>query len=387
MRESLADPALARHAGRFVWLELDFDKPGNQPFIAGHGVMSTPSLFVIDPAEETATAAHLGGLTLPELERFLDEGERAFRARAGAATNSARRDASPQDAALARADDLLGRGRARDAAAAYRDALRLAPRDWPGRGDLVERVVTTLRGAGRNQECAETAAAEASAMIRGAPFASAVCFGLQCAENGGDAPWAKRARAALEPLAAEAVSIPSILRDVRFQTYQTLMDLASDGGDDATVRRWGEAWLHEIETTTPASDDERSALDIARVDAASILGTPGRVLPALAASERAMPGNYNAALRFAQMAVAAKRYDDALAACERGLAHVTGPLGRSWLLQVEARALSGKGDVKGASAALVEARKAASLIGSEMMREHNLSMIDRMLSATAKEAP
>jgi hypothetical protein len=54
-------------------------------------------------------------------------------------------------------------------------------------------------------------------------------------------------------------------------------------------------------------------LDIARVDAAQLMGNPLRVLPALLASAKAMPNNYNASLRQAQMQLSAGRYDDASA--------------------------------------------------------------------------
>ena len=75
------------------------------------------------------------------------------------------------------------------------------------------------------------------------------------------------------------------------------------------MKRWGEEWLAELDATRPADDDERSALDIARVDAARVMGQPLRVLPDLIASEKAMPGNYNASLRVAQMQLAAGRRD------------------------------------------------------------------------------
>ena len=42
MRVTLSDPSLARQAGRFVWLELNYDDEGNQPFLARHGVQETP---------------------------------------------------------------------------------------------------------------------------------------------------------------------------------------------------------------------------------------------------------------------------------------------------------------------------------------------------------
>jgi hypothetical protein len=70
---------------------------------------------------------------------------------------------------------------------------------------------------------------------------------------------------------------------------------------------------------------------------------PKRILPALIASERAMPDNWNASLRVAQMESAAKNYAEAIAACNRGLSRTPCPAGRSWLLQTKADALTQKG--------------------------------------------
>jgi hypothetical protein len=371
MRETLNDASLAGQAGRFVWLELDFDKPGNQSFIARHGVSYTPTLMVLDPADERATATHVGGMTLSELHLFLDQGERGVRGKA----------ASAADAALARGDELAGRGGQTEAAAAYREALRLAGPEWPARSHAVRELTWTLLNGGKSQECAETAAAEAPRMPRERVFASVVLSGMSCAGQGGSAAWAESARKTLEPLAVEAVALPAALRDDRYELYQQLMDAALRRDDAAAVARWGERWLDEIETTTPTGDDERSALDIARVDAASYLETPARVIPALAASERAMPASYNASLRLAQMANAAQQYDDALAACDRGLAHVTGPIGRSWLLRTKAHALEGKGESARARATLEEASKAARTIGLASMRDMNVRMIDQEIEA------
>jgi hypothetical protein len=36
MRATLRDDALASHAGRFVWLELNYEDPRNAPFLETH---------------------------------------------------------------------------------------------------------------------------------------------------------------------------------------------------------------------------------------------------------------------------------------------------------------------------------------------------------------
>jgi len=363
MKAELEDASLARYAGRFVWLELDFDRPANQPFIARHGVTYTPSLFVIDPADERTTAMQLGGLTLPELQQFLIRGERGVMTKAR----------TPADASLARGEAFLGRGQLPEAIAAFRDALRLGGKSWPEHDRAVASLTWALLSHGDRQQCAEIAITEVPRMVRGETFARVVLAGLSCASSGAQ-------RKILEPLAAEAAVLPSTLRDHRFQLYQQLMAAAQQRNDRAALQKWGDRWLAEIDATKPVNDDERSALDVARDDAAGLLGQPARVIPALIESERAMPANYNASLRLAQMELDAKRYRDAIAACDRGLAHVTGPLGRSWLLTTKAHALLAAGDPTATRGALEEALRAAKEIGVKQARERNAASIKKELS-------
>lgn len=374
MRATLADARLARFAGRFVWLELDFDKPGNQAFMARHGVMNTPTFFVLDPADEHATATQFGAMTLPELKQFLDRGERGVTAK----------PKTPAEAALARGDELLATERRSEAADSFGEAIRLGGSRWPERNRAVGSYAFALMSSGQSQPCAEIAVAEAPRMTRNEMFGRVVFAGLSCVSQDPSAAWARAANRVLEPLAAEAITLPSTVRDHRFQLYQTLMSIAQARGDKATAARWGDRWLSELDATRPASEDERSALDIARVDAASILGDPSRVLPALIASEQAMPNNYNASLRRAQIEVLAGRNDDAIAACDRGLVHVTGPFGRSWLLQTKADALVQKGRLAEAHRVLEEALRAAQAIGVGMARDMSVTMITNALKKTQK---
>jgi tetratricopeptide (TPR) repeat protein len=269
-----------------------------------------------------------------------------------------------------------------EAASEYRRALSLAGKGWGERERAVRALTWSLMTGRQYRPCAETAAKEAPGMSRGAMFASVVLSGLSCANQGGGQRL--NVLKTLEPLAAEAAALPATLRDERFQLYQQLMHAADARGDTAALERWGARWLADIEAAKPASDDEQSALDIARVDAVSLLKRPASALPALEASEKAMPGNYNASLRLAQMATDAKRYDEAVAACDRGLVHVTGPIGRAWLLQTKAEALTGKGDATGARAALLEALTSAREIGQEPMRSHTVERITRALSESAR---
>src|SRR5262245_22293103 len=124
------DPALARHAGRFVWLELDNEKAKNAPVSKRLDVRALPTFFVLDPATEKVALRWVGGATVAQLEKILDDGRLAVE-RGGPAPTPAKSAApSAADRALARADSLYGAGANPQAAAAYGQALAAAPAGW-----------------------------------------------------------------------------------------------------------------------------------------------------------------------------------------------------------------------------------------------------------------
>src|SRR5262249_14382804 len=116
MRAELADASLARYAGQFVWLALDFDKPENQIFVVGRGVPYTPTFYVLDPRDEHPLATQLGAMSLAELTAFRERGEHEMLAKTR----------TPAEAVLAKGDDLFAHNQAAAAAKAYAEALRLS---------------------------------------------------------------------------------------------------------------------------------------------------------------------------------------------------------------------------------------------------------------------
>src|SRR5215471_8352306 len=149
MRAELADTALTRNAGRFVWLELNFDSPANREFLQRRSIVATPTLLVLDPADERATATHFGGLARAEFMRFLDQGAYGIQVRA----------TSPADSALARGEAHLGLGELDAAIKSYRDALRLGTPSWPHREHAVAQLTKALHANGDAQAGATLAAA------------------------------------------------------------------------------------------------------------------------------------------------------------------------------------------------------------------------------------
>lgn len=368
MRDLLAHADLARYAGQFVWLELNYDSKENRPFFTKYGAYATPTFFIIDPLDEKIVATQTGAMSLPELTQFLGRGE--------ALVSTVKQ--TPADVALKRGDALLAQQPA-EAAKAYEEALRLAPPDWSTRELASASLVVALQDSSQWQRGAEIAAIEAIRMQQNELFARTVVAGMWCLASADPAPWWETAVGRLKPLAERALSFSTTVRDHRDAIYRTLMYISVRRHDSAAASKWGDRWLAELDAIEPRDDEERSALDIARVENIQVFGDPKRILPALTASERAMPDNYIASLRLAQMESAAEDYDEAIKACDRGLARSPGSNGRAWLLQIKARALRQKGKMPEARRALEQALPAAQSIPDKMSRDMNVRMIKSAL--------
>ena len=366
----MAHADLARYAGQFVWLELNFDTAKNRAFLDKYGAVGTPTFYIIDPQDAKVVATESGAMSYAEFVSFLDRGAHMVLSRAQA----------PADLALARGDALLAR-RPLEAAAAYRDALRLSPPGWPKREIAEASIVSALQSGNQARICAEMAAKETSHMMRGPVFARTVISGMWCLVSSDNKQWIKKQAQTLRPLAEEALSLRTTERDHRDELYRTLMILALSEDDRVTTAQWGDRWLTELDAIRPTSDEERMAVDIARVESIDVFGDPKRILPALLDSELAMPYSWNASLRVAQMENKARDSDATIAACNRGLARSPGPLGKSWLLQIKADALRTTGQPAEAERALEAAEQAALAIPLRRTRDNNLRQIRQALGS------
>jgi len=110
------DKALGRQAGRFVWLSINTEKRENAAVLAKYPFQASPTLFVIDPVAEKVVLKYVGGATVTQLQRILDDGARA------AAHGRHGRDGRKPDEWLAKADAFYSAGRNKEAAEAYRIA-------------------------------------------------------------------------------------------------------------------------------------------------------------------------------------------------------------------------------------------------------------------------
>ncbi|MFY0571893.1 thioredoxin family protein [Archangium lansingense] len=312
------DEALARHAGRFVWLELNTDLPSNALFQEKYPVEFWPTFFIIDPREEKALVRFAGSATVPQLEKLFEDGERAY---SGAAQGP--------EALLARGDALYGEGKSAEAADVLAQALAEAPADWSRRGRALESTLTAQYGAKRLEACARTALAELPKVPHSASWANAAVLGLSCAlqvpeEGTADA---QALRESLEAKAREALS-PDIAMpgDDRSGVYDVLVQARQAAKDEVGAKALAGQWLTflEGEAARAPTPEQRTVFDSHRIGAALLLGDPMRVVPAIEQSEKDLPDDYNPPARLANLYRRLGRLDDALAASTRALSKVQG---------------------------------------------------------------
>lgn len=354
-------PSLAKHAGRFVWLAVDTEREANGAFLDRFPVEVWPTTFVVDPRTERAALKWVGSANAAQIERLLDDGERSVR---GAPAEGA-------DLALARADRLTGENQPREAAAAYREALDRGGAAWPGRARAVESLVAAHLGARDDAACAAAARELVPALARGPSFANAAAMGLSCALGLPDADRGRdEAIGALESLAQEAVGLDGLLADDRSGVYELLVEAREARGDPAGKRPLAAAWMAflEAEAARAPSAEARAAFDSHLVVAAQKLGDPARAVPALEASERDLPTDYNPPARLALLYRDLGRFDDAHRALDRAFALVYGPR-RVRLLETRAGVFEKQGQPDRARAAVAAALATAEALPAPQRSE------------------
>src|SRR5713101_7400352 len=198
----LHDPALVKHAGQFVWLSIDTEKPGNENFLEKFPISSWPTFLVVEPGSETSALMWPGIATAPQLERLFEDGQRSVRVAAG----------SSPDELLTRADQAGAAGHASQAIALYREALNKAPADWPRKARAVESWLLALQDTRDWESCAKGSLQETPSLPPGPSYANASSIGLSCALQAPDtAGWRQEALGQLEPLARTALQGPGVL--------------------------------------------------------------------------------------------------------------------------------------------------------------------------------
>lgn len=381
------DAKLAGQARRFVWLEIDTEKRENAAFKRQFQVPALPSYYIVDPATEKVALRWVGGATVPQLLKLLDEGRRAVKQAgvAAAGTTPAGKSAKNAGAALARADRAYGEGDDAEAVKAYRAALERAPDGWPSYARTVESLLFALQRTKDYEGGVQLARDAFPRLARTASAPNVAASGLDCAlALAPEHPQRAEHVRALEAMAqavVEDLSIPCAADD-RSGVYGILLDAREDAKDEAGARAVAERWAAFLEAQAAAapSAEARTVFDSHRLSAYLAAGAPERALPMLEASERDLPHDYNPPARLAVAYRALERWDEGLAAADRALAKAYGPR-RLGILQTRADILQKRGDVAGARATLEGALREAEALPEGQRSESTIDRLRKRIEA------
>ena len=404
------DAALARHAGQFVWLEMDTEKKENAAFRTKFPVVALPTFFVVDPATEKVALRWVGGATVSQLEGILEDGRIAVArgvpataqvtaggkpaapgdapATAQGSSKSSGKSAKVADAALARAEALYGEGKDSDAAKAYQEALAAAPADWTRYGRAVESLLFALSRSDQH-EAAATLARDAFQRLAKTPSAANVAAsGLGSAlEIAAENPQRATLVTVLEAdtrAVVDDLAIP-VAADDRSGAFIALLDARKAAKDSAGAHNVAVQWSAFLdgEAERAPNPDARAVFDSHRLSAYLELGQPERAVPMLQASERDLPGDYNPPARLATAYKAMHRWDDAMAASDRALEKAYGPR-RLGLLQTRSDIFKERGDVEMARRTLEDALREAEALPEGQRSDRTIASIRKKLDTLPK---
>ena len=374
------DAKLERHAGRFVWLSMNTEEAGAGPFLEKFPVDSWPSFFIIDSKTEKVALKWPGSATVPQLERLLDDGERALKG-----------VAKGPDAQLAAEDAAFAAGKHEEAARLGAQLAAKAPKDWPGRGRAVEVWILSLYELKQWETCAQSAMQERDKLPRTPAYVDVVAMGLACA---GEMPKEAPARAGLlGPLEKSAQELVdkrdvAIAADDYSGLFGTLVDLREDRGDAGGARATAEAWAKYLEgeaakATTP---EGRAVFDPHRMTAYLKLKQPEKALAMLQESEKALPDDFNPPARMASTLKEMGKYPEALAAADRALGRARGPR-RLRIYSTRAGILQKQGDLKGAKKTVDDALAFAGTLPRVQQYDGPINALKKQREEIAAEKP
>ena len=367
------DAAIERRAGQFVWLAIDTERSENAPFKRRFPADALPTFFVIDPKTESAALRWVGGASVPQLEKFLDDGRRVVKPAS-----------SGVEEILGRADRLYAQNKNAEAARLYREALAAAPPSWPRYGRSVESLLFALYASKDPEGCAR-AARDAFGRVERSPSAANVAAGgLLCAlELPADHP------SRSELIGALREDSLSVVRSPRADTpaddisglYQELEEDREQAGDAAGKKSLldAHATFLEREAARATTPEARAVFDSHRLGTYLDLGAPERAVPMLEQSERDFPNDYNPPARLAAAYKAMKRWDDAAAASDRALAKAYGPR-KIGILQTRADIEAGRGDAAASKRYLEEALSIAEALPEGQRSDRTIAALKKKLS-------
>jgi tetratricopeptide (TPR) repeat protein len=243
----------------------------------------------------------------------------------------------------------------RAAAAAYAQALRAAPDDWPRRSEALYGRLQALGQSGQYDECARFGIEHAE-RVSGAVTPSDFARTLQRCSDNVASPELRRAarRAALTRLRRIVEAPPPEMSvDDRADALEGYAEALIAEGDRNSARTVEQQRLRLMEEAAESATSPQMAqtYDYGRARAYVALGRAGEAVRLLEGRMRQLPDSYEPPARLASVLAQIGRHKEALTAVERALQLSYGPRKLQYLA-LKARILEALGDRAAAIAAL-----------------------------------
>lgn len=311
------DPSFKADADKFVFASIDTDREASAPVVAKFPLSAWPTFYVINH-DETVLARYVGSSSTPQFHAFLDAG---VAARAGA--EGAGKHLLEAERALA----IKNYGAAEKALML---ALAEAPADWVRRPDALVSLLSTIAREKDDARCVEVAIENMDKTGNSASAADFAATALGCAAN--------------EKLDATRVGVLRALAIKRIEGLLAQADapLSADDKSDAMVilRETYEA-IGKKDEAKAVAEKQRQLIDDAAQKATSplaamtynwqraevyvYLGRPLEIVPALEASAKALPEEYDPRARLGWVYLKAKKLPEAAKWTDEALKLVYGP--------------------------------------------------------------
>lgn len=348
----MVDPSLAPYLDRFIWLEIDTDRPKNAELLTRFAVDVWPTFYVVSPESQAVQGRHLGAASIAQLRELLDGGEAAHQdamERSGALPKG-----SP--AALMRAGDrAAAAGDSKRADREYEKALAAAPADWPRIPELLVKQIAARFRAGDYERCAELGMAEIERAARGRT-ASVTDFAYYADECAAAIDEAKarglrdRLRAAVSAVASAPDSAMSI--DDRSDALVRVRELSEALGDPARARAAAERQRALLDEATAAAPSAMGRMTYVwpRSEVYVYLDKGKELMPELEKLAAELPDQYDPPYRLAWVALKIGDLDRALSAARQSEKLIYGPR-KARVLILLADIEKARGDVEAERAA------------------------------------
>jgi thiol-disulfide isomerase/thioredoxin len=335
MRETVTNqPAFKAFEDDVVFASIDTERATAAAFLEKYPVTVWPTLFFIDPSNETLRFRWAGSVDAAQMKSLLAA-------------------AKQTDQKVVDADTLFAKGDSAGAA----EKFMAARKSGDDNTRISMSLISALAFAHQSELCAKTANEVGPRFATRPDQLFAATSGLGCALELASGPAKKALLTSLVDQTKALIAVPDgLMADDVSSAYEVLVDERAEAKDQGGAIALGKAWLEFLDVVaahakTPAA---RAAFDAHRVLAAITAKQPEHLIAPLMLSEKEFPLDYNPPARLALLYQEQGKLDEALTAITRALGKCEGPR-KLRLFSIQAGVLEKKGDAAGQKKAIASA--------------------------------